>query len=62
MIGAGSEALNVMCNALNEGTQLARRDVVPEPIGKGGLIKVSTRQREDGSDDFFLKRLNAEAV
>ena len=51
-----------MCNALNEGTQLARRDVVPEPIGKGGLIKVSTRQREDGSDDFFLKRLNAEAV
>ncbi len=53
---------NVIRYALNEATQLARRDVLTKPRSEAGLIKVSTRQREGGSDDLFLKRFNAEAV
>ena len=53
---------NVIRNALNEGTQLARRDVLTKPGSEAGLLEVSTRQGEDGSDDLFLKRFNTEAV
>ncbi len=33
-----------------------------EPVGQGGFVEVTARQRKDGGDDLFFGRINAEAV
>ena len=33
-----------------------------EPVGQGGFVEVTARQRKDGGDDLFFRCINAEAV
>jgi hypothetical protein len=63
MIPAGGVlSISVSRNALSQGGESARRDVLTEPGSETGLIEVSTRQRQDHGNDLLLGGFNAEAI